>query len=98
MNLRNEFNRVGHLFHNGGEKTQKASEEWMDRGAKEAAAVAQRVRDRIDTRRLVSAEEAIIGHIRENPALYLVGAALLFGALIAKLIIEARESRRAPLL
>ena len=101
MNLRNEFNRIGHLFHDGVDKTQKASEDWADKRTKQAAGMAHRVRDQVDLRRFVSAEEAIVKHVRENPALYLMGAALVIGALIAKLIIESRESRdsrHAPLL
>jgi hypothetical protein len=50
------------------------------------------------TRTLVTAEEAIVRHVRENPALYLIGTALVIGALIAKLIIESRQTAQAPLL
>jgi hypothetical protein len=100
MNLRNEFNRIGHLFNGGVEKTQKVTGDWADMGAKQATGVARRVRAQVGTgtRGFVTAEESIVRHVRENPALYLIGAALLIGALIAKLIIESRETRQAPLL
>jgi len=31
----------------------------------------------------------MVRHVRQNPALYLIGTALVIGALIAKLIIES---------
>jgi hypothetical protein len=98
MNLRNEFNRIGHLFNDGVEKTQRVTEDWKEEGAKRATDAARRVRDQVDVRNLVSAEEKIVQHVRENPALYLMAAALLIGALIAKLILESRQARHAPLL
>jgi len=98
MNLRKEFNRMGHLFHNGVEKKSNASEEWADKRAKQAMGMAQRMRDQVDLRGFVSAEEKIVRHVRENPAVYLMATALVIGALIAKLIIQGNESRRAPLL
>jgi hypothetical protein len=101
MNLRNEFNRIGHIFTDGVEKTHKAAGALADEGAKRANGLARRVQDRADVRALVTTEERIVRHVRENPALYLMGAALLIGALIAKLILEARQSpqdRPAPLL
>jgi hypothetical protein len=98
MNIRNEFDRIGHLFHNGVHKTQKASEDWADKRVKQASCVAQKVRDQVDLRKFVTTEEAIVAHVRENPALYLLGAALVIGALIARLIMESRKTRQAPLL
>jgi sensor c-di-GMP phosphodiesterase-like protein len=100
MNLRNEFNRVGHIFHNGKGKTQQVTEDWAEKQSRQATATARRVREQIDTgtRSLVTAEEAIVHHVRENPALYLIGTALVIGVLIAKLIIESRQTRTAPLL
>lgn len=99
MNLRHEFNRIGHLFDDGIEKTQKAAGDWVDKPAKQAGRMARRVRDQVDMRSLVTVEERIVRHVRENPALYLMGAALVIGALLAKLIMESsRETRQAPLL
>ena len=98
MNLKHEFNRIGHLFNDGVEKTHKVTEDWVDKQSRQAAGAARRVRDQVDMRSLVSAEERIVRHVRENPALYLMGAALVIGALIAKLILESRETRQAPLL
>ena len=100
MNLRNEFNRIGHLFHNGQTKTQATAENWAEKQARHAATAARRMREQINTGTgsLVNAEEEIVRHVRENPALYLMATALVIGALIAKLIIESRQTRRAPLL
>jgi hypothetical protein len=42
----------------------------------------------------VTFEESIVRHMRENPAMYIIGASLLIGALIAKLVLETR--RPAP--
>jgi len=101
MNLRHEFNRIGHLFGNGVEKTQNVTGHWADQGARQATGMARRMRQQMDTGRhtFVTAEERIVHHVRENPALYLMGAALLIGALVAKLIMESRtETRQAPLL
>jgi hypothetical protein len=100
MNLRNEFNRVGHLFHNGKSKTRQLTEQWAADPAKIATETARRVRHQVDTgtRGFVTAEEAIVRHVRENPALYLIGTALVIGALLAKLIIESRQARQVPLL
>ena len=47
---------------------------------------------------LMSVEESIVRHVRENPALYVFAAALLIGVLIAKLVLEARRTADAPLL
>ncbi|HEX4084161.1 MAG TPA: hypothetical protein VHY22_04560 [Chthoniobacteraceae bacterium] len=96
MNLRYEFNRLSHLFHNGVETSQQTASDWSEK----PAIAARRAREKMDTgaRSLVSAEEAMVRHVRRNPALYLIGAALIIGALIAKLLIEARDSRNAPLM
>jgi hypothetical protein len=100
MNLKNEFNRIGHLFNGGLAKAQHEAGHWAEKGTKEANALSRRVRDRVDTgtRELVSMEESIVRHVRENPALYLCAAALLMGALVAKLVLESRRASRAPLL
>lgn len=100
MNLKREFNRIGHLFHNGVDTTQKATEDWAEEKSRQAAGAARQLRRQVDsgTRTLVTAEESIVRHVRENPALYLMCAALVVGVLIAKLIMESRQARRAPLL
>jgi adenylate kinase len=91
---------MGHLFNGGAEKTQKEAGQLLDKGAKGAKELSRRVRDRIDTgtRDVVSVEESLVRHVRENPALYAFAAALLIGALIAKLILESRRTPQAPLL
>lgn len=90
MNLKNEFNRLGDLINCGVEKT---------RAVKRGNGLARRVRDQVNPRGLASAEERMVRHMRENPSLYLLGAALLLGMLIAKLIIESGHARRhAPLM
>ena len=96
MNLRNEFSRLSHLFHNGVETTRHTADEWSGK----PAAAARQMRQRVDagTRSLVTAEEAMVRHVRQNPALYLIGTALIIGPLIAKLLIESRQARQAPLL
>jgi len=100
MNLRHEFNRVGHLFNGGLEKTKEEAGHWADKGTKKADELSRRVRDKVDTgtRSVVSLEESIVQHMRENPALYVFAAALLIGALVAKLVLESRQTSRAPLL
>ena len=100
MSLKHEFNRIGHLFNGGVEKTQKHAAHWADEGTKKANDLSRRVRDRVDTgtRNIVSVEESIVRHVRENPALYAFGAALLIGALVARLVMEARRTPQAPLL
>ena len=98
MKLRREFNRIGHLFNDGVEKTQKATGDWVDQRVKRATGTARRVRNQANSRSLASAEERIVRHVREFPALYLIGVAVVIGVVIAKLILESRETRRAPLL
>ena len=100
MSLRHEFNRIGHLFNGGLEKTQHTAGHWADQGAERANELSRRVRGQVDagTRNIVGVEEAIVRHVRENPALYAFGAALLIGALIAKLVLESRRTASAPLL
>ena len=92
MSLKHEFNRITHLFDGGLEKAV----------GKQACGtqIRRRVRERMDTgrRNVMSVEEAVVRHIRENPALYLIGAALLIGVLIARLILDARRVPQAPLL
>jgi hypothetical protein len=56
------------------------------------------LRDQVDLRKFVTAEERIVRHVRENPALYLMCAALIIGGLIARMMIESRDARHAPLL
>jgi len=81
----------------GAEKAQKAAGTWAE---KKGNGMARRVRDQMDTQTcsLLTAEEKIVQHVRENPGLYVIAIALVIGALLAKLIIEARETRQAPLL
>ena len=100
MNLRHEYNRIGHLLNGGLEKTKEEAGHWADKGTKQANELTRRVRDQVDTgtRNIVSVEESIVQHMRENPALYLFAAALLIGTLIAKLVLESRQTARAPLL
>jgi len=96
MNLKHEFNRIGHLVNDGVEKTSRATGTWMDT---RAAGMAKQVRNQVDaqTRSLVTVEEKIVRHVRENPRLYLVGIALVIGALIAKLFMESRQTSSTPL-
>ncbi len=100
MNIRHEFNRIGHLFNGGLEKTKHEAGHWADKGTKQANELSRRVRDQVDSgkRSVISVEESIVQHMRENPALYVFAAALLIGALIAKLVLESRHTSRAPLL
>jgi hypothetical protein len=102
MNLRNEFNRLGHILHNGVDKTQQATEGLTGRGARQARGMAKRMRNQVDLRSLATTEEKLVQHVRDNPALYLIGAALIIGALVAKLLLQSSahldESRRIPLL
>lgn len=100
MSLKHEFNRIGHLFNGGLEKTQHTAGHWADQGTKRANELSRRARGRVDagTRSILTVEEAVVRHARENPALYAFGAALLIGALIAKLVMEARRTAQAPLL
>jgi len=83
---------------NGGvEKTQKSAGTWMQ---KRGNGMARRVRDQVgsQSRNLATAEEKIVEHVRGNPALYLFGIALVIGLLVAKLVMESHQARRAPLL
>ena len=98
MKLKRQFNRIGHLFNDGVEKTHKATEDWVDKRAKQANGIARRVRYQADLRNFVSTEERIVRHVRENPALYLIGAVLVIGLLVARLVMESRETPEAPLL
>jgi len=100
MNLRKEFNRIGHLFDDGIGRTEKTTSALLDKSAKRAAAAARRMQDQAEAgrRNIVNAEEMAVRHVRENPGLYLICAALIIGALTAKLILELRDFRRAPLL
>jgi hypothetical protein len=100
MNLRNEFNRIGHLFSGDVKETQQRAGHWVDKGTKRAKKLSRHVRDRVDTgtRGVVTVEESLVRHVRENPALYVFAAALLIGALIAKLLLESRRTPQSPLL
>ena len=72
----------------------------MDEATGRATKAAHRVRSQVDsgTRNIVSVEEALVRHVRDNPALYAIGVSLLLGALIAKLVLESRRDRQIPLL
>jgi hypothetical protein len=93
MSLKHEFNRIAHLFDDGLETVEKQARTG-------AAGLTRRVREQVDSgrRNVITVEEAIVRHIRENPALYILGAALLAGVLIARLFLEASRKPRAPLL
>lgn len=100
MNIKREFNRIGHLFNDGVEKTQHETRQRLDQGVRRANEAARRLRTQVDTgtRSMVTIEEAIVRHMRENPALYIMGAALLIGALVVRVVLEARRMPPAPLL
>jgi hypothetical protein len=100
MSLKHEFNRLSHLFGDGVEKTEKQAAQWLDQGNRQAAELKHRMRHQIDTGRrgVLSVEESFVRHMRENPALYIIGAALLIGALIARLVLDVRRPPQAPLL
>ena len=97
MNLKHEFNRIGHLVNGGAGRTQRAAGAWME---KQGNGMVRRVRNGVDTqaRTLLTFEEKIVEHVRSNPGLYLFGIALLIGALVAKLLMESRAVRPVPLL
>jgi hypothetical protein len=100
MSLKHEFNRIGHLFDGGVEKAGKQAGHFAQQGARRATEFSRRMRQQADTgaRNVVTLEESIVGHMRENPALYILGASLLIGLLVARLILETRQTSRAPLL
>jgi len=100
MSLKHEFNRLSHLFDGGVENTRKHASHWLDSGSKQAGQFTRRVRDQVDSGRrgAVTLEESFVRHVRDNPAMYIMAAAILIGALIARLMIEARQPPRAPLL
>jgi len=97
MSLKHEFNRIAHLFDDGVEKTGKQAGHWLEKGARE---LKRRTRHQVDTGRhnAVSVEESIVRHMRENPSIYIIGAALLIGALIARLILASRREPQPPFL
>jgi hypothetical protein len=104
MSLKHEFNRIGHLFNGGVEKAEKHAGRFLQQKAQQSATrateLSRRMRRQVDTgaRSAIAMEESIVRHIRQNPALYVMGAALLVGLIIARLILEARQTSRAPLL
>ena len=100
MSLKHEFNRIGNLLNGGVTKTQHQAGHWADKGARQAQEISRRVRHRVEsgTGGVVSVEEAIVQHVRENPAVYIFGVALVIGALIAKLFLETRRVPEPPLL
>jgi hypothetical protein len=100
MSLGHQFNRIAHLFNGGTEETKKAAGHWLEAGSRRAEEFARRARREAESRgrEIVSFEESLVRHARENPALYVFAAAVVIGAVIAKLILEARQERRVPLL
>ena len=100
MNLKHEFNRIGHLVNGGLEKTQKETEQWVEKGSKQADAMAKQVRKQVDAgaKEIASMEEALVQHVRDNPAIYVISIAVVVGVLIAKLLIEGSRRRDTPLL
>lgn len=96
MSLKHEFDRLAHLFDDGVAKSEKQTGQWLHEGSRRANELTRRVREQVDCgrRNAVTFEESIVRHMRENPAMYIIGASLLIGALIAKLVLETR--RPAP--
>ena len=100
MRLKHEFNRITHLFSDGVHNSEKKTNHWFQKGTCGASAIDRRLREqaRASQRNLMTAEEAVVRHVRANPSLYLIGAAVLVGVLIARLVLEAQRTPRAPLL
>ena len=100
MRLKREFNRIGNLLNGGAAKTQHQAGHWAEEGVKQAAHISKRLRKQVatGTREAATIEEALITHVRENPALYILAGAVLIGALIAKVLFEARRYPEPPLL
>ena len=101
MNLKHEINRLSHLFNDGVEKAQTATDEWGDKAKWAANDAAARARYGLRTGRksIASAEEMVLGHVRSNSNLYVFAALILVAAAVAKLLIASREEiPRPPLL
>lgn len=101
MNLKHEINRLSHLFNDGVEKAQTATDEWGDQVKSAADEAAARARHGLHAGRknLLSAEDLVLSHVRSNTSLYLFGALLLVGIAVAKLLLASREeTSQAPLL
>ena len=101
MNLKHEINRLSHLFNDGVDRAQTATDEWGDRAKSAANDAASRARHGLRTGRksFVSAEDLVLSHVRSNTNLYIFAALLLVATAVAKLLIASREEvAQAPLL
>jgi len=101
MNLKHEINRLSHLFNDGVEKVQTATDEWGDIAKSAANEAAKNARCGLKTGRksLMSTEEQFLGHVRSNSNLYIFAAAILVAAALARLLMASREFEpQAPLL
>lgn len=101
MNLKHEINRLAHLFNDGVEQAQTATEEWGGHAKIAARETAARARHGLRTGRktLMSGEEMVLDHVRSNRNLYIFAALILVAAAVSKLLIASREEvPHAPLL
>lgn len=97
MNLKHEVNRLSHLFTDGLENLHTATDDFTGKVKSTAMDTAKQARN--SGRRILSAEEMIVGHMRGHSGLYIMGLLILLGALAAKLLLERdTETPEVPLL
>jgi hypothetical protein len=100
MSLKHEFNRITHFLDDRVGETEKQANQWLNQGARQAEHLKRRVRHQVNTGRqkAISVEESLLHHAREKPSIYIIGAVLLIGVLVARLVFEIRRTPSAPLL
>ena len=79
MNLKKEFNRLSGMFGDRYSDMQETNDDYRHRMRKEAGALADRARRGLEQSRdtLMSAEEMIERHMRQNSMMYLIAGLLL---------------------
>src|SRR5437867_3123739 len=87
MNLKKEFNRLSGYFASGTGRMGTMTEEMGERMRSQASHLGERTREglRHGKESLMSTEEMLAEHMRQNSLLYIVTGLLLVAAIVAKL-------------
>jgi hypothetical protein len=87
MNLKKEFNRLSDYFTSGTDKMGTMTEEMSEKMRSHASHLSERAREGLRQSKdsLMSTEDMLVEHMRQNSMLYIITGLLLVLAIVAKL-------------
>ena|SRR5437764_850202 len=98
MNLKKEFNRLSDYFSGSMNHMQTTTEDLGSKMRDRASYYGERTRDGLRSSKdsLMSMEDMMMRHVRENPLLYILTGLLLVGAIIAKMTLYTEHRPMRP--